>query len=230
MLISAAFDEMNQLIGLTMKTFLTAATLLLTLGCVNSAIAETNDTGFYVGGDIGSTQLKILGESDSATSVGAYGGYNFNEWFAIEGHVFGTGDYDTGIVGQDIYGATVTKADVSAVALSIAPKATWHINDTFSAYAKAGISFMKVDLDGALAGGGNTANLSGDYDGWGYVLGAGVNAAITEHLVVRLGYEYMEADLKGDTTVSATGVNRTAESKFDDSKLSQFSLGLHYQF
>ncbi|MCL1125928.1 outer membrane beta-barrel protein [Shewanella surugensis] len=213
-----------------MKTFLTAVTLLLTLGCANTAMAETNDTGFYVGGDIGRTQLKFGSLlDDSTTSVGAYGGYQFNEWFAIEGHVFGTADYDTGLEGQSgSYNGntfTITKADVSAAAISITPKVTWQINEIFSAYAKAGISYMQVNSEWGATLNGSYGTSSLDYDGFGYVLGAGVNAAITPHLVVRLGYEFMNGDLEtNDSLAQATNMDKM------DTDLSQFSLGLHYQF
>ncbi|WP_299494100.1 porin family protein [uncultured Shewanella sp.] len=213
-----------------MKAFSSAAALLLTLGCTHTVMAETSDAGFYVGGDIGSTQLKINGESESAASIGVYGGYNFNEWFAVEGHVFGTGDYDTGLEGQSVtlngYTATITKAELSASGLTIAPKVTWHINETFSAYAKAGITYMKVSSEIGGTSNGFYSSASADHDGWGYVLGAGLNAAITPHLVVRLGYEFMEADLESNDW-AAKALDAT---KIDDTKLSQFSLGLHYQF
>ncbi|WP_298773312.1 OmpW family outer membrane protein [uncultured Shewanella sp.] len=217
-----------------MKAFPSAAVLLLTLGSINTVMAETSDNGFYVGGDIGSTQLKIQGESDSAASLGVYGGYNFNEWFAVEGHVFGTGDYDTGLEGQSgtFNGdtITVTKTELSASGLTIAPKVTWHINEIFSAYAKAGLSYMKVDTEIGVVANGVNINTSANFDGWGYVLGAGVNAAITPHLVVRLGYEYMNADIDGDVNVNVMGLSAKQNIDLDDTKLSQFSLGLHYQF
>lgn len=213
-----------------MKAFSSAAVLLLTLGCTHTVMADTSDNGFYVGGDIGRTQLKFGSFDESATSIGAYGGYNFNEWFAVEGHVFGTGDYDTGLEGQSgtFNGNTVaiTKAELSAAAISITPKVTWQINETFSAYAKAGVTYMNISSELGGTYNGFYSSVSADYDGWGYVLGAGVNAAITPHLVVRLGYEFMEADLKSDDW-AAQAFNAT---KMDDTKLSQFSLGLHYQF
>ncbi|WP_299003443.1 porin family protein [uncultured Shewanella sp.] len=213
-----------------MKAFSSAAVLLLTLGCTHTVMADTSDRGFYVGGDIGRTQLKFGSFDESATSIGVYGGYHFNEWFAIEGHVFGTGDYDTGFEGMSgtYNGNTITlnKAELSASGLSIAPKVTWQINDTFSAYAKAGVTYMNISSELSGTYNGHYGSISADYDGWGYVLGAGVTAAITPHLVVRLGYEFMEADLDSDDRLAQV-FNAT---KMDDTKLSQFSVGLHYQF
>ncbi|MCL1125926.1 outer membrane beta-barrel protein [Shewanella surugensis] len=213
-----------------MKAFLSAAALILTLGCANSVMAETNDTGFYVGGDIGRTQLKFGSLlDDSAASVGVYGGYNINEWFALESHAFVTGDYDLGYKGSQIVlfnqSATINKSELSAVAVAITPKVTWKINDIFSAYAKAGVSYMQVSSEFYFSGSDLYGSTVMEHDGWGYVFGTGVNATITPHLVIRLNYEFMSGDLESDDYLA-----KASDLEEIDTDFSQFSLGLHYQF
>ncbi|WP_299494098.1 porin family protein [uncultured Shewanella sp.] len=184
---------------------------LLLTGFLGSASvsAETDRMGFYVGGDIGSTELSVdSGASDeSAYSFGVYGGYHFNDWFGVEAHLFGTGDY-----------SDYSELESHASAFSIAPKLTLAFNDIFSAYVKAGLAYIVIsnEVDGYYG------TYSNDLSGVGYVIGAGVNAAVSDNLVLRLAYEKTSGDLEFDHDTYY----------YDDigTDLSQFSLGLHYQF
>ena len=201
-----------------MKEFCGSALVLASLLASTSVVAETDKTGFYVGGDIGSTNLdaddSMLGlysVDDSAYSVGVYGGYNVNNWFGVEAHLFTTGDYSSQYFGR-------IELDTSATVFSVAPKFTLVFNDTFSSYVKFGLSYITTTTEAEL--GNNT--YGDDLNGFGTVLGAGITAALTENLNLRLAYEYNSGDLELDDD----SVN------YDDvsTDLSQFSIGMHYQF
>ncbi|WP_298773309.1 porin family protein [uncultured Shewanella sp.] len=184
---------------------------LLLMGLLGSAsvVAETDREGFYVGGDIGSTELDFDGgvSHDAEYSVGVYGGYHFNDWFGVEGHLFGTGDYSND-----------SDFDSHASAFSIAPKLTLAFNDIFSAYVKAGLAYMVISNEVDTVYGTYTNDLSGV----GYVFGAGVNAAVSDNLVLRVAYEKTSGDLEFEHDFYY----------YDDisTDLSQFSVGMHYQF
>ncbi|WP_299003444.1 outer membrane beta-barrel protein [uncultured Shewanella sp.] len=175
-------------------------------------LAKPQYPGFYVGGDIGTTRISfddISDGSDSAVSFGAYAGYNLNEWFGIEGHVYGTTDFSDS-QGQDIY----------AGVFSITPTFTLNFNDMFSGYLKGGISFIDIRVEQDTPYWGTYID---DLTGVGYVLGAGVDAAVSDYIVIRLAYEFTSGDLEFDDN----------GFYYDDSyqtNLSQFSLGVHYLF
>ncbi|WP_299011372.1 outer membrane beta-barrel protein [uncultured Shewanella sp.] len=62
-------------------------------------------TGFYIGGDIGTTHLNIdyVDDIGSALSLGFYGGYRFSEWLGLEGHLYASGDHSD-VASLDVYG------------------------------------------------------------------------------------------------------------------------------
>ncbi|PKG55453.1 porin family protein [Shewanella sp. Choline-02u-19] len=184
-----------------MKKLSIVALAVLGLAASNIASAETDRIGAYVGGQIGAFSADVEGDSESGQSYGAYGGYNFNEWFGLEGTLYITNNF----VDEDF-------VDVYAASFSVAPKFTWVINDTFSLYGKVGVASVAVIMDGVFR--------DVDYTGVGLTAGAGVNAALTNNLNIRLGYDYTSADLDSDDF---------GASDFDID-LSNVTLGMHYQF
>ncbi|MFT5789319.1 MAG: outer membrane immunogenic protein [Shewanella sp.] len=184
-----------------MKKLSIVALAVLGLATSNVASAETDRVGAYVGGQIGAFSADVEGDSESGQSYGAYGGYNFNEWFGLEGTLYVTNDF-----------ADTEYASINAASFSVAPKFTLVLNDTFSLYGKVGVASVAVVVDSAFR------NI--DYSGFGLTVGAGVNAAITDKLNIRLGYDFTSADLDSDD-FGADDV---------DMDLSNVTLGMHYQF
>ncbi|WOT04951.1 porin family protein [Shewanella youngdeokensis] len=176
------------------------AIAVLGLTTANIATAETNPVGVYVGGQLGAFSVDLEGDSESGQSYGLYGGYNFNEWFSLEVNLYTTNDFlkEDGI-------------DVSAAAFSVEPKFTWVIDDTFSIYGKAGVASAGIYAESSLG--------DIDFTGAGFTIGAGINAAITEKLTVRLAYDLNPVTLEHDDS----GVSL-------DVDLSNLTLGLQYQF
>jgi outer membrane immunogenic protein len=175
---------------------------LLTLFLSTQALAETDNTGFYVGGAINNIKLSGDGDEDeSGAGLGFYGGYNFNHWFGLESNLFFSGDLGDSDV------------DVTAGALSFTPKFTLQFNEVFSGYAKVGLASMAVVLDTEF----------GDFDfsgiGWSY--GLGLNAAVSEHLNIRLSYDVTSGDIDSDDFGFIDNI---------DIDIKQLALGMHYQF
>ena len=185
------------------KLSIVAISLLSALATAQASAAN-DTTGFYVGGALNKVTLDgdDVTDSRSGTGLGAYGGYNFNEWFGLEANLFATGDLGD----KDV--------DISAGALSFTPKFTAQINDIFSAYAKVGIASMAVNVDGY--------GYDEDFTGFGWTYGVGVNAAVTEHLNIRVSYDVTTGDLDADR--SYLGL------KDIDTDIKQFAVGVHYQF
>ncbi|MDX1283183.1 porin family protein [Shewanella colwelliana] len=159
-----------------MKKGLTLVALSITaLLSSATAMAETDKTGFYVGGNIGSANLTVNQFDESAVSVGAYGGYNFTENFGLEGTLFTTGDLGD-------YG------DIRAASFTAAPKFSYYFNDSISMFAKVGLTATAVAAD--------EDGVNNDFSGIGWVWGLGLNAAVTDKLNVRVSYEMINADLE----------------------------------
>ncbi|QSX29912.1 porin family protein [Shewanella cyperi] len=164
-----------------------------------SALAETDKTGFYIGGAVNQVKLSVDNDfSESGVGLGAYGGYNFNEWFGLESNLFASGD-----LGED-------GVDIGAGAWTFTPKFTVQFNDMFSGFAKVGLASMAVVVDTDFG--------DDDFTGVGLTWGLGLNAAINEHLNIRLSYDRSSGDLDGDFADNL------------DADISQIALGVHYQF
>lgn len=187
-----------------MKKLSIVAAALLSAFVATQVSAATDTTGFYVGGALNKVTVDVLDESESGTGFGVYGGYNFNEWFGLEANLFATGDLGD----RDV--------DIGAGALSFTPKFTAQINDIFSAYAKVGIASMAMNVDGYVSG----YHVDEDFTGFGWTYGVGVNAAVTEHLNIRVSYDVTTGDLEADR-----------HNSIDiDTDIKQFAVGMHYQF
>ncbi|QDZ89378.1 porin family protein [Shewanella decolorationis] len=182
------------------KLSLVAVSLLSALVVGQASAADT--TGFYVGGALNRVTVDAFDDSESGTGLGVYGGYNFNEWFGLEANLFATGDLGD----KDV--------DISAGAFSFTPKFTMQINDMFSAYAKVGVASMAVKVE--------ALGFDEDFTGFGWTYGVGVNAAVTEHLNVRLSYDVTTGDLDAD--------HNYLNVKNIDTDIKQLAIGVHYQF
>ncbi len=183
------------------KLTIVTASLLAVFASSNVAAANEH-TGFYVGGSLGQLKLKSEGSSIDGTGFGAYGGYNFNDWFGLEANMFLSGDLSEG------------DADFGAGTFALTPKFTYQINDTFAVYGKVGIASMV-----AVASPANERDE--DFTGFGWVYGVGVNASVTEHLNIRLGYDIVKGELDSEHYDGDKNI---------DADISNFALGMHYQF
>ncbi|BDY06783.1 porin family protein [Ferrimonas sp. YFM] len=173
------------------------ATAVLAMMISGSALAKE---GAYVGGSLGSAKLDPSNDS-TATSFGAYGGYNFTDWFGIESSLFATTEFKQGD-GVEVMGA----------AFSVAPRFILTLNEEFSLFAKAGLANTLVNVDTPI---GDT-----DLDGIVFSWGVGLDWSVGEHLGLRLAYEMNDGELEHED-FSSVDV---------DVELSQLYLGVHYHF
>ncbi|MBR9728352.1 porin family protein [Shewanella intestini] len=167
------------------------------------APTHNSDNGFYVGGSVSQMTLKDSDDhhSESGAGVGVYGGYQFNHWFALEANLAVSGDLNDN-----------SDTDITAGTLAITPVFTYQFNDVLAAYAKVGVASMAVVAD---------PNYSDDitYSGIGFAYGAGIKAALTDNLYLRVSYDISTGNVEDD------------DSNDDfDVDIKQFALGMHYQF
>lgn len=181
--------------------------------------ASRDNVGWFVGGAIGSVAVKIETKNSSSQdgvsqSYAAYGGYNFTEWFGLEGMIMRTGDVSDDK--QNLVSANITS-------LSIMPKFRVQINQLFSLYGKAGFAWLKYEEEYD-----NYVFRRGYNESWSDVaiqVGVGGEFHTNVGVAIRISYDYLKGSLEGDDNV----FYRTMVPNVDAS-VDQLSLGVHYQF
>ncbi|OOF20880.1 outer membrane beta-barrel protein [Salinivibrio sp. IB872] len=157
-----------------MKKVVTSLGLLL---AVAPAAYAQQDTGPYMGGRIGPSFLEDSCVTDtdcgdSELGAGIITGYDFNNWFALEGTYDYLGRFDTVF---DTFG----KASGDLTALTIAPKLSYHVKPDTALYGKVG---------GAMW---NFNSSAGDRDDVSLMGAIGVDHQATDNINVRLEYQHI---------------------------------------
>jgi opacity protein-like surface antigen len=134
---------------------ITAAVLLAATSFAASAAEPTN---FYVGGDVGSSKADDL---SSKTSVGIFGGYTFNENFAVEAGFRRLGKWD----------------DLKVNQLSLSVLGSVPVADQVAVYGRLGYNRLESKYDG-----GKEHENKGLY-------GIGVSYAITKEVSARVEWQ-----------------------------------------
>lgn len=178
-----------------------------------------DNRGWFVGGTLsyaeGETEagnVKLLDEE--GIGFGVYGGYNFNEWFGLEGSSFQS---------ENMAGDSSGLDSAEFFTLSFMPKLTVNFNDSFGIYFKAGPTFVNYTEE--------YYDYEGDYwddefDWSEVILGAGIGTEIRiqDGVKLRLSYDYVSGNL------DENWYDWDAPNERVDVTLGRFSLGAHYQF
>ena len=209
-----------------------SAALLLALA-PNLSLAQGHA---YVGGTIGNAMLDDDGQfddtgrgnldlDDSAMALGAYGGYQFNRYFAVEGALKWLGRYESEVSKQR-YGA------LTGSALGILP-----IGDSgFEFYGQAGIGWV------AMWGPDYDSEIEDEIDdkiaavSFGPAFLVGLGARYTPpsvpRLTLRAGYEHYYYNLRTSILAVDTddGVNVDAKDEDIKQSIGSWNIGAQYNF
>lgn len=141
---------------------LAAAAVALTLG---AGVAHAADTPYYIGGDVAKSSSRVDGNSQkrSADSFSIFGGYKFNDNFAVEANYTDLGRIDFG-------GVSAKNRVYSLDGVARAP-----LGAGFGLYGKVGLAYAERDFNSGL----------GDKDKTGLKLGVGVDYALTKNVSLR---------------------------------------------
>ena len=146
-----------------MKRLLLSAVVFVMVALLAvSAVPAGEDGRWYIGFGAGSTDDKILSESD--TGIKLFGGYEFNQYVAVEGAFVDLGDFVFGFFDQ------------SGTALEVV--GYWPVGEEFKLFAKAGIFAWDLEVVGFTAD-----------DGTDPTFGVGGQWAFAEHWAARAEYE-----------------------------------------
>lgn len=130
--------------------------------------------------------------------ISGLAGYQVNDYLAIEARLgFGVKD-------KEFTDNEQLSVDYSA---SLLGKASWKINDSFSAYGVAGLNKTKYDFDGSVPFGDS-------YQEEGLLVGAGIEFELMNNMSLHL--EYSALPELGDSTF--------------DTDIRSTSIGLNYRF
>jgi opacity protein-like surface antigen len=178
-----------------------------------------DNRGWFVGGALSSANGEaevgnVTMLDEKGIGFGVYGGYNFSDWFGLEGASFQSDNMSNDRPGLD---------SAEFFTLSFMPKLTVNFNDSVGIFFKAGPTFVMYTEE--------YNNYEGDYwddefDWSEVILGAGVGTeiAIQDGVKLRLSYDYVSGNL------DENWYDWDAPNERVDVTLGRFALGVHYQF
>lgn len=163
---------------------------LALLGASSIGYAAEDQGGAYIGASIGQSKVKddSIDFSGTDTAFRVVGGYQFNQYVAIEGGYLDIGSPDDTIQGIDV--------QVDASAFQAAVVGQMPFNEKFSGFAKAGILFWDSEVKASTSFASASADDSGEDLSWGL----GVKMNLNKSSNIRLEFE--GADI-GDTDYRA---------------------------
>ena len=167
-----------------------------------SPLAFAQDSGWYIGANVGQSTFKDscsglpagFGCDDSGTAFGVFGGYQVNKYFGAE-----LGYTDLGKTTASGGGAS---ADIKAKGFELLAVGTFPLNEQFSLYGKLG--FYRWDVDASASGPGGSFSDSATGTDLTYALGVQYN--FTKKFGVRAQYQQYK-DAGDDATTGQGDIN-----------------------
>ena len=198
---------------------------LVALALVASPYARAQDSGWYLGLNVGQSRAKIddtritsgllgaglgvtaLQDHDKDTGFKVFGGYEFNRWFSLEG-----GYFDLGKMGYDLTtlpaGTLSGQAKINGVNLDAVLNVP--LTEKFSVFGRAGVIY--ADAKDTFSGTGSVivVSPSPSKNASNYKYGGGLQYDFTKSFGMRAEYErYRINDAinnKGDIDLASIGL------------------------
>ena len=158
---------------------------LLAAGLFCTAPAFAAEPGFYVGGKIGAASVDGDFIDDDDTSWGAYAGYHFNEWFALEAVYTDFGDVEI-----DLDDFELETSDLEPDSIGLRAIGAFPMTERFDLLA--GIGWHSYDLN--PAGGDGLFDQIGDADSTDLFYGVGAQYNFANRVSIRAMYDRFEFD------------------------------------
>lgn len=144
---------------------------------VNAAAENAGE--FYLGAKTGWSNFDFCqngGDCDDDAWAGSvYGGYQFNEWFSLEGGYNYLGNSKEHIAGNEVNKTKLENAELGA-------KLDWNLTSAWNLFGKVGGSYNYVDQD--------DISYNGTEENWSLMLGAGVEYQLSHNWRVRTEYQW----------------------------------------
>jgi OmpA-OmpF porin, OOP family len=204
---------------------LLCAALIAGAGSAQAQMKTSNaagSEGAYVGASGGVSQFKLKKEDFSIASATSrsfdekdkgfklFGGYRFNEHFAVEGQAASLGEASVSYGGAT--GSSLGKEKYKLIAVSAAAVGLMPVGSGVTLFGKAGPAAVRAESSFDTSGGGASSKKTRI----GGVVGGGATYAFTDQLALRGEYEhYLRIGQKNNTGRSTAGL---------------LSVGLQYKF
>ncbi len=159
-----------------------------------------------VSGDEGSGSVK-----DNSTGYKLYGGYEFNQYFGVQGGYIDLGKGKIAYADSDVQGNFSSKVR----SLYVAATATLPINEQFAVFAKLGVSRNRVKIMDVYTDAGVAGYISESETRTTPLIGIGAAYNFSKNLTAVLEYENFGKVVKDDDV---------------NLKANLFSVGLRYKF
>ncbi|MFV0575276.1 MAG: OmpA family protein [Vibrio sp.] len=162
-----------------MKSVLTGVASAIALSLVMSSAANAaaeNAGEFYLGAKTGwanFSDTKFADNDDDAWAGSVYGGYQFNNWFSIEG-----GYNYLGTASDEWVKSQVQNGELSG-------KFDWNLGSAWNLFAKVGGSYNYVNQKNTPAGYDHH-----DEENWSLMLGTGVEYQLSHNWRLRTEYQW----------------------------------------
>ena len=178
-------------------------TALAALGLMAATAAQADtQPGFYAGAGIGTTKISDdafdgTGIDDSDTGFKIFGGYDFNQNFAVEVSYFDFGEASARDGGDSL---SVGVTGLSASAVGRLP-----VSDMFALYGKLGFASYDVKAKISIAGFGSGSASDSNSD---LIYGVGGALSFGGNFEARLEYEAINVDSGDVNMISVSGLFR----------------------
>ncbi len=193
------------------------------LGAVFFLPLAAQAEGAYVGFNAGRTQQKLKIDQDidndhfslkgSATGYKLYGGYEFNQYFGVQGGYIDMGKAKNPYT----YNVNFFQGNMSSKvqSLYIAATASFPLNNQFSLFGKLGIASNQVKITDSWNGAGGSGSVSESQTRTAPLIGIGAAYKFNKNMAVVVEYE-----------------DFGKVGKWEDTQLkaNMFSVGLRYHF
>ncbi len=198
---------------------------LLTLALMASPWALAENTGWYLGANIGQSRATVdtdriasglLGSGLSAGPINEtnrdqgyklFGGYQYNRYFSVEGGYFDLGKF--GFSTNTVPTGTLS-GDIKLKGINLDLLGTLPIGDRFSAFGRVGVARSQAHDTFTGAGAVNVLNPSPSASGNTLKLGLGLQYALTDAISLRTEIERYRVDdavgNKGDVDLVSLGL------------------------
>jgi len=201
-------------------------------GAAVAAPASAADLGGYVGASAGQSRADVdKGEIDAAfSSLGlgsrtstdetdfgfkVYGGYQFNQYFAVEGGYTNLGKAKSHTVFTS-GGSGTAEGEWKSYSIDVSALGIVPLGNQFALFGRAGASFWDIKFDLSASGPGGSASGSESENGISPLLGIGGMIDISSNWTARAEFERHFSIGKSDTT--------------GKSDVDLISVGLQYRF
>ena len=170
-----------------MRTYRTLRRALLPalLAGLFAAPAWSAEPGFYVGGKLGAASVDGDFIDDDDTSWGAYAGYQFNEWLALEGVYTDFGDVEVDLTDLEVDASNLEPDSIGLRAMGAFP-----VSERFDILA--GVGWHSFDLN--PADNDELLEQIGDDSSTDLFYGVGAQFNFANNVSVRAMYDRFEFD------------------------------------